>query len=143
MKYWKLAVYIILKSKIFFCKISPGKYRKLHLRYHRLGILTRCLTKQNLCPRFLRCSRQPSSDCRVSLRQICRVTRAGKCRSRQICSRHRSGVTINAHAQASGKCNALFLLGKRFGNAKFWQLNGDFRRNYRLIFIFWTNFTDE
>ena len=25
---------------------------------HRLDILTRCLTKQNLCPRFSRCSRQ-------------------------------------------------------------------------------------
>ena len=45
--------------------------------------------------------------------RFARVTRAGKCRSRQICSRHRSHVTINAYARTSGKCNAHFLLGKR------------------------------
>ena len=47
------------------------------------------------------------------LASAARVIRAGKCHSRQICSRHRSGVTINAHARTSGKCNAHFLLGKR------------------------------
>ena len=45
-------------------------------------------------------------------------------------------VTLNAHARISGKCNAHFLLEKRQGNAEFWQLNGDFWRNYLLIFIF-------
>ena len=117
------------------------------LQKHRLDILTRCLTKQNLCPRFSRCSRQLAWAFVRLLASACvrfaRVTRAGKCRSRQICSRHRSGVIINVHVRTSGKCNAHFLLGKSYGNAKFRQLNGDFRCNYRLIIIFLTNFTDE
>ena len=63
--------------------------------YHRLDILTRCLTnEQNLCPRFLRCSRQLASAFVRLLASACvrfaRVTRAGKCRSRQICPRHKS-----------------------------------------------------
>ena len=67
---------------------------------HRLDILTRCLTEQNLCPRFLRCSRQltsafvrllasdlPASQelASVACVRFARVTRAGKCRSRQTC----------------------------------------------------------
>ena len=81
--------------------------------YHRLDILPDVSLSKIYVRDF--------QDARVSLRQLRQIARvrfapvkrAGKCRSREISSRHRSGVIINVHARTSGKCNAHFLLRKR------------------------------
>ena len=92
---------------------------------------TRCLTKQNLCPRF--------SRARVSLRQIARVrfarvrlarVRFARARIARVrfagvkfarvrfasvnFSRHRSGVAINAHARTSG----MHIIEKKIGKCR-------------------------